>query len=241
MNDPTDNQKRAERIAQQNARSQERLEKRKIQLERRKEAESILQESSSKKDHALSIYTVQLEMAVAKQTRIQEQLQKDIDELEQKFSEKEDELENEREKKHKEIDERFDDKLSDIKKLYEERIKRLKDRLEQNENRPQVKNMQMIIENTKNQSSFKKQTVADITRELEEKDIEQALELVPEIRQNKVVETHKKENEKTRLEIEFDGCWQCSGCYGYITYECPTKTVVDVYKKHYCSSCAKNI
>jgi hypothetical protein len=243
MSEPTENQKRAERIAKQNARAQTRLENRRITLERRIEAEAIVEETSGNKLRTLAIYNCQLEMALAKQKRIQEQLEKDIEELEEKFQEFEDELEDDREAQHKKIDERFDKKLSDMKKSYEERVKRLKDRLEANETRPQVENMKAIIENTKSLSSFKKKSVADVSRQIEKKDLDEALDLVPQIRQNEVIQSQKKEDEKIQLE-RMGGYWECRGCQNMrkptwiFTTELPTLIRDGVC---YCGECAKLI
>jgi hypothetical protein len=265
MSEPTDNHKRAERLAKQNARTQARLENRSIALERREQAQQIVEESSGKKEHAIAVYNIQLQSAIMKQKRIEEQYLKQIQDLETKFCEIEDEIENKRDASLKKIDEqraiaqkklddqfdeeekkqneRLDAKLQDTKKMYEDRIKRIKDRLKENETRPQVENMKLIIENTKNLQTFKKPTVAEVVRELEKKDTDEALKLVPEIRQNEIIQSNEKQN-KRMLEEASISQFLCEGCqkkgdpnYNHI-FEDPAFT--DGNGRHYCKVCVQD-
>jgi hypothetical protein len=115
--------------------------------------------------------------------------------------------------------------------------------LEANETRPQVENMKAIIENTKSLSSFKKKTVADVSREIEKKDLDEALDLVPQIRQNEVIQSQKKDDEKIQLE-RMGNFWECRGCQNrgmptwIHTFDLPTLTRDGV---HFCGDCAKII
>lgn len=262
MSEPTDNQKRAERLAKQNARNQERLERRRITLERRQEAEAIVEETGGKKEHALNIYKAQLEMAIASQKRIEEQIRKQIQELEDKFIELDDDLEDKRDAslkkleaekelakkrleeefqlKEDSINEKFDAKADKQKEMYEERIKKLKNRLKENETRPQVENMKMIIENTKNLQTFKKKTVAEVVRELEQQDIDQALEEIPTIRQNVIVQENQKQNKKLLEEAHCDQ-FICKGCQdaGEMSNHIFEKPAFNDGTWDYCSVCVR--